>query len=750
MHKKPLACASIILLFSAVALALSAASVEANFTPPPYPHMVIKSDGGITPLTVPIQRNGEVYSLTANITRYVLEVKRDNIIIDGAGHSLSGNSHESGIVLVNRNNVAIRNTEIIGFGQAIYLSNSSNNLITANAMKNTGTGSGIRLANQSRNNVILDNFLYFNHDGVAFFNSGNNTLRKNTILWGRQSINVDTDAKSPLSSYINDVDASNTVNGKPIYYWVNQHDRTVPEDAGYVALINCTRITVQNLNVSDRCESGILLIATTDSLITRNTATYNTNGITLAYGAEHNVVSENTITRNENAAILVREAHDNEFIANNITGEGAFGNRLGLQFINSQRNIVVGNTLSNNWDANIKLENSAATITRNRLTNSTDGIWLVSSADSLINENTIMDNRDGIAVADSSRNTIVANNITENWNWGIRLTGSQKDNVVYRNNFIDNQIGEFLQASMPGYGQANVANPSTWDKDGEGNYWSDYLERYTNGSEVGNSGIGDTAFIINENNVDHYPLIAPYLSPEPSALPMLAMPEESLNYTVTALNGSLWAQIDGVYPMHFSGGGVEALPMVYPTPPDTSNMHIWLDDAELSWSNYSDVDPAARHRTDLGDWIMIFCVVNPESTDFVLRIHYEHPVQVINGTHMFLYDLNISPYLSPSSPKSTAHFRVRLEVNCSGVEVFTSGFNGTWSPMNYTSVADGDAETVTFDIVSEYGKPLLGDIVVTVANPEVPEFPPWAIAFLFAAVMLAAVVVFRKKPLRKP
>src|SRR3972149_7711425 len=99
---------------------------------------------------------------------------------------------------------------------------------------------------------------------------------------------------------------------------------------------------------------------------------------------------------------------------------------------------------------------------------------------------------------------------------------------------------------------------------------------------------------------------------------MFSMPEEYLNYTITAANGTLWTKIDGVYPMHLSGSG-EALPMVYPTPPDTTNIHIWLDDAELSWSNYSDVDPAARHRTDIGDWTMIFCVVNPRSSDFVLR-----------------------------------------------------------------------------------------------------------------------------------
>jgi len=43
-----------------------------------------------------------------------------------------------------------------------------------------------------------------------------------------------------------------------------------------------------------------------------------------------------------------------------------------------------------------------------------------------------------------------------------------------------------------------------------GNYWSDYLAKYPNASEVGNTGIGDTPYVIDEDNVDHYPLMYPY------------------------------------------------------------------------------------------------------------------------------------------------------------------------------------------------------------------------------------------------
>jgi hypothetical protein len=67
---------------------------------------------------------------------------------------------------------------------------------------------------------------------------------------------------------------------------------------------------------------------------------------------------------------------------------------------------------------------------------------------------------------------------------------------------------------LPPSAHAAVANPSTWDNGIRGNYWSDYQTRYTNASEIGNTGIGDTPFYINDNNIDHYPLMEPKEIPE--------------------------------------------------------------------------------------------------------------------------------------------------------------------------------------------------------------------------------------------
>ena len=41
--------------------------------------------------------------------------------------------------------------------------------------------------------------------------------------------------KFPVSN--NDVDELNTIDGKPLIYWVGRHDETVPTNAAYVVLV---------------------------------------------------------------------------------------------------------------------------------------------------------------------------------------------------------------------------------------------------------------------------------------------------------------------------------------------------------------------------------------------------------------------------------------------------------------------------------------------------------------------------------
>jgi hypothetical protein len=235
--------------------------------------------------------------------------------------------------------------------------------------------------------------------------------------------------------------------------------------------------------------------------------------------------------------------------------------------------------------------------------------------------------------------------------------------------------------------------------------------------------------------------------------PNLAMPVEHVNYTITPINDSLWAVIDGNYPISilsqpgctFQGD----LPMVYPMPPGATDIHVYLGDQELSWSNYSQNYPDALHHTAIGDWSMISCVLSNVSGSFLLKIHYEHPLQTVNGSYLFLYDLNISPYLTEQSNNSTCYYTIRVETNATNIQTYTTATDAQWNPINYTATQEGSTKIISVAEHSVYNQPLPGDFVFEFSDAnQIPEFPLWGITAMFLGTFLVMFLFFKRQKLR--
>jgi len=260
------------------------------------------------------------------------------------------------------------------------------------------------------------------------------------------------------------------------------------------------------------------------------------------------------------------------------------------------------------------------------------------------------------------------------------------------------------------------------------------------------------------------------------------MPEENINYTISCINGNLWAKVDGTYPVYkldiecndqlfwtndksftFTG---DTLPIVYPTPPGTTNISLKMDSTEINWSNYTQIYPDATHYTALGNWSMIYSTIHPVVNNFTFKIHYEHPIDHVNGTNRFLYDLNISPYLSPWSNKSVAYFNIMFETNYTNLQVNTIGINGTLNPVNYTIIKKGETEVVSLQVISIYNKPLLGDLLISFTHEKELKptnfpfsgFELWAeqgyalvliTLIVVVSIGVVAVIVFYKSKIRK-
>jgi hypothetical protein len=235
--------------------------------------------------------------------------------------------------------------------------------------------------------------------------------------------------------------------------------------------------------------------------------------------------------------------------------------------------------------------------------------------------------------------------------------------------------------------------------------------------------------------------------------PNLSMPKEYINYTITNMNGTLWAKIDGYYPIYllkesncsFNG----ELPMVYPMPPKTTNIRISLDDKQVGWINYTQSYPEALHHTTIGDWWMIYSNLENVSDYFVLKIHYEHPIEMVNGSYLFLYDLNIDPYLSEQSNDSTAYFTIQIQTSFTDLNVYSAETDTKWNPVNYNLTKDSLVTVVSIQMHSEFEEPLMGDLVVTFSHEsQVSELPLWILTTLIVGLPVI-LIYWRKKTYAK-
>ena len=192
---------------------------------------------------------------------------------------------------------------------------------------------------------------------------------------------------------------------------------------------------------------------------------------------------------------------------------------------------ISGNTITHNgWDGLIIDSATNVTISFNTINDNgvnaggapetAGGLYLRWYGPFFIYGNNMSDNQGyGIEFGEGCNNsTVFDNNIVDN-SVGVNmlnfvLGGSATiglGNIVYQNNFIDNDQQVFVEKTNPvASGDATLRNGTdtvTWDNDKEGNYWSDYLTRYPKATEVDSRRIGNTPYVIDSNNVDDYPLM---------------------------------------------------------------------------------------------------------------------------------------------------------------------------------------------------------------------------------------------------
>jgi len=339
----------------------------------------------------------------------------------GTGITLSANNitvtgftirnHAAGMCVYSSYNTIEGNNILLNDDRNIFVFlNSKNNTISNNVISN-GTW-GLDFFNSCDYNVISGNRISNNEFGLDISSSHGNTLRDNNMTNNKYNFRV-TGWGGNLNNYAHDIDASNTVNGKPVYYWVNHHNKSVPSDAGCVYAVNSTNILVKDLNLTSNGDA-VKFIHTSESVIKNVYCSKNMYSILLDY-SNMNVIRGNTITSNDG----------------------------GIYIYSSSNNTIINNTVSENR-AGVRVSGGAGNnVSRNSISECAWGLIIYGSTDNRVIDNNMTDS--GIVFRYSStRNTVSGNVISSTRTrgvYGIRIEESGGN--TFRNNTLTGEAINF-------------------------------------------------------------------------------------------------------------------------------------------------------------------------------------------------------------------------------------------------------------------------------------------------------------------
>jgi parallel beta-helix repeat protein len=346
----------------------------------------------------------------------------------------------------------ITNNDIVtNIGDGIHISSGGENYIEDNTiLDNSDYGVFI---DGTTNNFILNNHLSNNKYGILLSSCSSNTLESNAMI----NNGVFVLGNFLFHFNMHNIETTNTVNGKPIYYWKNETSGEIPTDAGQIIIVNSSNIIIKNQDLANSYV-GIQLGFSSNNLLYENNVSNNLYGIYLIYSNANNIIN-NTVDLNFQTGLFVGFSNGNNISGNEIHSNN--GNGLSLS------------------------ESNDNNITRNNMS---------------------LNLHNGLALHNSWRNDITENNIFTNQNYGIDIKSSQ-NNQIYHNNIINNAD----QADD------DSNNMNQWDNGypSGGNYWSDYvgIDNYKGpGQDIpGSDGIVDSNYSIDIDSVDNYPLIDSYV-----------------------------------------------------------------------------------------------------------------------------------------------------------------------------------------------------------------------------------------------
>jgi hypothetical protein len=138
--------------------------------------------------------------------------------------------------------------------------------------------------------------------------------------------------------------------------------------------------------------------------------------------------------------------------------------------------------------------------------NATGRLVIIGNFNVVTNCNTCVD------ILGGSNNLITRNTLS-----GVYVDVSDKSNKIFENNIYPKADFDSFYHNRFYHDKYNNHTSASWDNGSIGNYWGDYLTKYPNASEIGNTGIGNISYVINPTNIDFHPLMYPISAPQINA-----------------------------------------------------------------------------------------------------------------------------------------------------------------------------------------------------------------------------------------
>lgn len=362
---------------------------------------------------------------------------------------------------------------LIGENKSTTIINANNSntalLITANGVSIRGftiqnATSYALYFNYSSFNEICDNIIKNSGYGIYLNNSIKNTITNNLILENTQD-GIRLTGTATI--------ANNTVklNGKHGIYL-------------HLAYANITE------NKIESNKYGISLYHSGGNIIRKNDLTNNTQNFSIDGEQLSDYIQNIDYSNKINTKPICYLINQKDHILNsdNFTNIGYLG------IVNSTNIHIANFNITNNGEGILLAFTRNSTIKNINIERNAIGIKCVNSQNNSITQATLKNNFKGIELKNCQNNKIRHTTIVDH-QYAFYLYRSS-NNTIYHNNLINN--------TQQVYASNSINN--RWDNGYQGNYWSSY-----NGTDGDYNGIGDTPYIVGENQTDRYPLIHPYI-----------------------------------------------------------------------------------------------------------------------------------------------------------------------------------------------------------------------------------------------